>query len=203
MPSAKRQASLHPGRTGSGCVPTPPAQKEPQCSLVQPWSKPEQPKAMDGMFQDEHHPPKLCVFYDWRYSIACRYFLPKSSIWKSRCFGKNGVFINLYLDSHGELKGCLSNALNSLTTKLSEKKACAFLSYKISQLLPVFPSRTIFICFLSLQPTFLENFNIQSKAKNLLLLLSHIYGSCYTCAILHFIWKHAECSHIEEFHVPQ
>lgn len=147
------------------------------------------------------------VFYDWRYSIPRRYFLPKSSIWKSRCFGKNGsvavVFINLYLDFHGELKGCLCNALNSLTTKLPEKKPCAFLSHKISQLLPNLPSRTIFICFLSLQPTLLENFNIKSKSTNILLLLSHIYSSRYTCAILHFIWRDAECSHIEEFHVPQ
>lgn len=101
------------------------------------------------------------------------------------------------------LKGCLRNALNSLTAKLSEKKTCAFLSCKISQLLPHFPSRTIFICFFSLQPTFLENFNVKSKAKNLLLLLSHIYSSYYSCAILHVIWRHAECSHIDRFHVPQ
>lgn len=109
--------------------------------------------------------------------------------------------MHIYLDLHGELKGCLCSALNSLTTKLSEKKPCAFLSYKISQLLPNFPSRNIVI-FLSLQPMFLENFNIKSKAKNLLLLLSHVYSSYYTRAILHFIWRHAECSHIGEFHTP-
>lgn len=27
-------------------------------TVVQPWSKPEQPKAMDGVFQGEHHPPR-------------------------------------------------------------------------------------------------------------------------------------------------
>lgn len=79
--------------------------------------------------------------------------------------------------------------------KTGREKNCDFLSYKISQLLPNFPSKTIFICFLSLQPMFLENFNIRSKAKNLLLLLSHIYSSYYTCAILRFIWRHADCSH--------
>lgn len=142
----------------------------------------------------------MSVFHDWRYSISCRYSLPKCSIWKSRCFGKNGsvAFIYVYLDSHGELKRFLCNALNSFTTKLSEKKPWAFLSYKISQLLPNFPSRNMAI-FLPLHPTFLENFNIKTKAKNLLLLLSYIYSSYYTCAVLRCIWKHAECSRIGEF----
>lgn len=171
MPSAKKQASLHPGSTGSSWVLTPPAQKELQCSLVQPWSKPEQPTAMDGLFQDEHYPPRLSDF-PWvcfmtegtPYLVDASYLNPaygNPDVWETMDLSVAVVFINLYLDSHGELKGCLCNALNSLTTKLSEKKPCVFLSYKISQLLPNFPSRTILICFLSLQPTFLENFNMK------------------------------------------
>lgn len=31
-------------------------------TVVQPWSKPEQPKAMDSVFQGEHHPPRLGDF---------------------------------------------------------------------------------------------------------------------------------------------
>lgn len=41
----------------------------------------------------------------------------------------------------------------------------------------------------------LENINIKSKAKDLLLILSHIYSRYYTCAIFNFIWRH-----IKEFH---
>lgn len=55
-------------------------------------------------------------------------------MWKSRCFGENGsvsvVFINLYLDSRGEPKVCFCSALNSLTTKLSEKSSVPFSATK-------------------------------------------------------------------------
>lgn len=74
------------------------------------------------------------VFSDRRYSIPCRYFLLKSSIWKPRCFGENWSvsvdFINLYLDSYVELKVCFCNALNSLTTKRSEKNPVPFSATK-------------------------------------------------------------------------
>lgn len=140
------------------------------------------------------------VFSDQRYSIPCRYFLPKSSIWKPRCFGENWSvsvdFINLYLDSYAELKVYFCNALNSLTTKQSEKNPVPFSATKAVNFCLISPPQP----FPSSQPTFLENFSIQCKTKNLILLLSHIHSNHYTCAILHFIWRHAECSHIEEFH---
>lgn len=128
MPSAKK----HPGSTGSSWVLTPPAPKELQCSLVQPWSKPGQPMAMDGLFQDERYPPRLSDF-PWLcfmtegtpYLVDTSYLNPaygNPDVWETMDLSVAVVFINLYLDSHGELKGCLCNALNSLTTKLSEKK---------------------------------------------------------------------------------
>lgn len=83
--------------------------------------------------------------------------------------------------------------------ELSDKKTpVPFSATKLVSFCLIFPSEPFWgFC---LQTMFLENFNIKSKAKNLLLLLSRIYRRYYTCAILNFIWRHVECSHIEEFH---
>lgn len=138
---------------------------------MQPWSKSEQPTAMDGLFQDERHHPRLSDF-PWvcfmtegtPYLVDTSYL--KSSIWKSRCLGKNGSvcsysFYKSLFKLTWKTKGVPLQCTKQSYHKTVRKNPCVFLSYKISQLLPNFPSRAILICFLSLQPTFLENFNMK------------------------------------------
>lgn len=62
-------------------------------------------------------------------------------------------------------KGVLLQCTKQSYQKTVRKKPCAFLSYKISQLLPNFTSTTIFMCFPSSQPTFLENFSYNAKPR--------------------------------------
>lgn len=72
-----------------------------------------------------------------------------------------------------------------------------FSATKLVRFCLIFPQEPLWV--FCLQTMFLENCNIKSKAKNLLLLLSRIYSCYYTCAILNFIWGHVDYSHIEEF----
>lgn len=54
-----------------------------------------------------------------------------------------------------------------LLAVLLQKCCWAFLSYRISQLLPKFPSRNIFIGFISLQPTLeKKNQKLQHKKQS-------------------------------------
>lgn len=77
----------------------------------------------------------------------------------------------------------------SASIELSDKKTLVpFSATKLVSFCLIFPPEPFWV--FCLQTMFLENFNIKSKAKNLLLLLSHIYSRYYTCAILNFIWRH-------------
>lgn len=78
--------------------------------------------------------------------------------------------------------------------QMKKKKPIPFSATKLASFCLIFPPEPIWAFFL--QTMFLENVNIKSKAKDLLLLLSHIYSRYYSCAILNFIWRHVDCSHI-------